>query len=555
MGTETLPLKTLDELLKWTPASAYGRPSDVKLEGSNAWTDNRNGPRTLLCHDMRGGYLADRFTDGCNVASDEPYLFYHWSHIHGFIYFSHNFVTIPPTGWINAAHRNNVPVFGTLITEWDDGKAIWDRLLSDADLLKEVALKLVQIADHYGFDGWLINIENSIEPEHIEKVLLFLHWLRQCNTLSSAPTNPQTVIWYDSITIKGDLKWQNSLNDHNMKFFQFVDGIFLNYNWKLHDLVTAKKTAGRFRQYDVFVGVDVFGRGCWGGGGWNTSTALEVIHAHDMSVALFAPGWVLECNDSSAFLANQNTFWDSISSHLSKHKVCRLPVSTNFCVGYGTKEFVNGAGKCVPTERDGQICKDHWYDLNRHGLQPSWTNSSGVGDSRTTMRLNHDDGWNGGGCLELISDDSASWSLFKTDIDLSYSPLTVEITLKIGTPLPEQEITCDLRLHLRRNLCRNVVRLICGKTKETITWQEVDISRVLPYETVSANADESDSGWRTLRFIISNILTGGRVLEEISLHVGKFQKPVSWATTRILLGGFHMNSIRTSDDNQSSVEE
>lgn len=28
--------------------------------------------------------------------------------------------------------------------------------------------------------------------------------------------------------------------------------------------------AGEKRQHDIYVGVDVFGRGCPGGGGWNT---------------------------------------------------------------------------------------------------------------------------------------------------------------------------------------------------------------------------------------------------------------------------------------------
>lgn len=126
-------------------------------------------------------------------------------------------------------------------------------------------------------------------------------------------------------------------------FFQFVDGIFLNYNWKLKDLAMAKKTAGPFRRYDVFVGVDVFGRGCYGGGGWNTAAALEVIRQHDMSVAMFAPGWVLECNASADFLANQNRFWSAISPLLPQHGISRLPIETSFCIGFGRKKYRAGA--------------------------------------------------------------------------------------------------------------------------------------------------------------------------------------------------------------------
>lgn len=33
-----------------------------------------------------------------------------WHCIDTFVYFSHHLVTIPPPGWINAAHTNGVPV-------------------------------------------------------------------------------------------------------------------------------------------------------------------------------------------------------------------------------------------------------------------------------------------------------------------------------------------------------------------------------------------------------------------------------------------------------------
>lgn len=53
-------------------------------------------------------------------------------------------------------------------------------------------------------------------------------------------------------------------------FFDACDGIFLNYNWSIADLQHSLYLSGSERQHDVYVGVDVFGRGCFGGGGWNT---------------------------------------------------------------------------------------------------------------------------------------------------------------------------------------------------------------------------------------------------------------------------------------------
>jgi endo-beta-N-acetylglucosaminidase D len=64
---------------------------------------------------------------------------------------------------IGPALTNYLIFSGTLITEWDDGKAIWDKLTADPAMLRQTALLLIQIAEHYGFDGWLINVENSIQ--------------------------------------------------------------------------------------------------------------------------------------------------------------------------------------------------------------------------------------------------------------------------------------------------------------------------------------------------------------------------------------------------------
>ena len=46
-------------------------------------------------------------------------------------------------------------------------------------------------------------------------------------------------------------------------FFDVCDGIFLNYNWSDSGLSSSRFLA-RDRQGEVYVGIDVFGRGCYG---------------------------------------------------------------------------------------------------------------------------------------------------------------------------------------------------------------------------------------------------------------------------------------------------
>jgi hypothetical protein len=53
-------------------------------------------------------------------------------------------------------------------------------------------------------------------------------------------------------------------------------GIFLNYCWDEEKLAKSW-AAAEPRQSDVYVGIDVFGRGCPGGGGFNTCEAARMI--------------------------------------------------------------------------------------------------------------------------------------------------------------------------------------------------------------------------------------------------------------------------------------
>jgi hypothetical protein len=100
-------------------------------------TKATKSPKTLVCHDMNGGYHEDKYTHGCDHILVEPYTFLHWSKIDAFIYFSHHFITIPPLGWIDSGHRNGVQVLGTIITEFESGTKICDEILANEGIFFE----------------------------------------------------------------------------------------------------------------------------------------------------------------------------------------------------------------------------------------------------------------------------------------------------------------------------------------------------------------------------------------------------------------------------------
>lgn len=119
----------------------------------------------------------------------------------------------------------------------------------------------------------------------------------------------ETLWWwcrYDSVTIDGKLTWQNQLNENNKPFFDLCDGILVNYSWEVFTSATYNleilpffplndfgKTfffcmaqenfpkesaivAGE-RKFDVYMGVDVFGRNSYGGGQWKVQSNTSLL--------------------------------------------------------------------------------------------------------------------------------------------------------------------------------------------------------------------------------------------------------------------------------------
>uniref|UniRef100_A0AAY4AVR5 Cytosolic endo-beta-N-acetylglucosaminidase n=2 Tax=Denticeps clupeoides TaxID=299321 RepID=A0AAY4AVR5_9TELE len=379
-------LQSLDELLSWkrSEASPFNVATVPLANRQPSYAASQK--RTLVCHDMMGGYLDDRFIQGAEV--ETPYAFYHWDYIDIFNYFSHNMVTIPPVCWTNTAHKHGVLSLGTFITEWTDGAKMCEKFLADKESYCAVADKLVEMSDCYGFDGWLINIENVLSETAVKNMPPFLHYLTDC---MHKRVTGSVVIWYDSVLQDGKLKWQNELNDHNRVFFEACDGLFTNYNWTESSLEFMKVySAAQGRLADVFVGVDVFARGEVVAGKFETNKALSLIRKHGFSTALFAPGWVYECHDKTAFRMNQDKFWGLLSEHLFIHRpFFLLPVVSSFCLGFGKNLFQKGQ----------VIMERNWFNLNAQELQPHYYTETLENQGWIRTQGCPEDAWSGGSSL------------------------------------------------------------------------------------------------------------------------------------------------------------
>lgn len=144
-----------------------------------------------------------------------------------------------------------------------------------------------------------------------------------------------------------------------------MDGIFTNYTWKSTYPSESALLAGD-RNYSVFTGIDFWGRGQYGGGGFNVHKAIRVIQKAGTSVALFAPAWTWEFLGQESFEINESRLWTSsslppilpqaintpstwpdcndpgcITEYLDSRPISHS-FNTFFNVGFGTRYFMNG---------------------------------------------------------------------------------------------------------------------------------------------------------------------------------------------------------------------
>ncbi|KAH6762823.1 Glycosyl hydrolase family 85 [Perilla frutescens var. hirtella] len=419
------PLQTLEELNSRAYFKSFHYPFNkaaVKLPPAAAG-ELAKRPRTLVCHDMAGGYTDDKFVQG--GAKADAFAIWHWYLIDVFVYFSHNLVTLPPPCWTNTAHRHGVKVLGTFIMEWDEGKKRADTLLASKDSVHMYADRLTELAVSLGFDGWLINMEVNLDPGQIPNLKEFVSYLSQ-TMHSSLPGS--LVIWYDSVTVDGDLSWQNQLNDKNKPFFDLCDGIFANYSWEEdYPKLSAKVAADR--KFDVYMGIDVFGRGTYGGGQWTTNVALDVIKKDDVSAAIFAPGWVYETKQPPDFQTAQNRWWGLVEQSWGtvQNYPNVLPFYSNFDQGHGYHIYSDGK----------QISSTQWNNISSQSFQPFIKYS---GDSTTEpIQVSIDfkgASYSGGGSITFIGtlDDRAEFTarLFHGELPLGNSPVHFTYSVKTG---------------------------------------------------------------------------------------------------------------------------
>ncbi|KAK1234908.1 hypothetical protein PQX77_001870 [Marasmius sp. AFHP31] len=490
--------KTLEELDEWfeTPHRDYDSVLPYRPRSSSSSPSTSTQGKLLVCHDYKGGYTESPHSMG--------YTFNFWSICDIFVYFSHHRVTIPPPGWITAAHRQGVKILGTLIFEGNAeedclrllvGKLPSSNPSSNSSstssktkkthshsqpktptlpLTPHYARLLAELAKQRGFDGYLLNFECPLRGG-VEQTRALAAWITLLRgELGRRVGGWVEVSWYDSVVFTGQLAWQDRLNSWNLPFFLAADSIFTNYTWYNHypsltaqyfstldpSLIKSNSDSSSSKSktlQDIYVGVDIWGRGSHGNGGFGSYKALSHISPRTLglSVAIFGQAWSWESEqDKPGF--KWETWWEydrklwtgtrdeeeekTVGGYIPECPMKRgerecagvegvhgegfVPVKaffesqvgevgeggafhTTFCPGVGRKWFVDGEPVFSSSSGAGG-----WTDVDKQTsvgdlVWPKPCVEWEVGRIPSVRpKIEMGDAWNGGSCLRLdITDD------------------------------------------------------------------------------------------------------------------------------------------------------
>ncbi|MEM8494377.1 MAG: glycoside hydrolase [Planctomycetota bacterium] len=321
------------------------------------------------------------------------YAFSHWQYVDALVFWggsaSEGNILAPNAPVIDAAHRNGVPVYGTVFLPpavfGGEIVRLSDLVQQSSDGSFPLADKLIDIARRNRFDGWFINQETEgASPQLAAQTREFLAYLQ-------SKSDDLEIVWYDAMVESGAVSWQGALNESNDGYFQETptsartsDSMLLDFRWSPATLAgAAGAAAARGRsQYELYAGVNVEGAG------WNqTGEPLDQIfpdgQSHRTSVGFYRPEWTERSSSGVEDFHRRDTLfwsgansdpsdtsgsvgdsgWKGVSNYVpAKSPITNGPFVTSFNLGHGHDYWV-----------DGEIVRSGgWNNLGLQDVTPTW---------------------------------------------------------------------------------------------------------------------------------------------------------------------------------------
>ncbi|GAU69703.1 beta-N-acetylglucosaminidase [Streptomyces sp. NBRC 110611] len=353
-------------------------------------------------------------------ATADYYAPTHWAYLDELVFWGgssgEGLILAPNAPVVDAAHRNGVPVLGTVFLPPAafGGQLRWTRDLVQRDAAGRFPLagKLVEVATVYGFDGWFINAETDGGDAALAGAMReFLRALR-----AAGAGHGLRITWYDAMNRTGRVGWQGALNDLNQPFFQdgagpVADTMFVDFRWSAASLAGSGRLAERLGRdrYELWAGVDVESAG------WDTPADWEAIvpagRDHVVSYGFYRPEWTLHHLPAGRtpgdFHAADDRFWSGAvldparpggagagwrapaTAVADRSTLTALPFATSFNTGHGLRWYENGA-----------VTSDSpWNHLGLQDRLPPRRWAVRADGERPEVSLDFADAWRGGSSL------------------------------------------------------------------------------------------------------------------------------------------------------------
>lgn len=212
------------------------------------------------------------------------------------------------------------------------------------------------------------------------------------------------VVWYGSLSRSGKRKSFVRLDEASTDFFKNVDAFYADYGWVPDDA----KFSAAFeldRRYDVFMGIDVFGRhNMLGGGKMNCGEPLCLAWNSGVSAALFAPGWTHECcqhEEQEDFVVVESRFWGAVRDSWKVKSPCYDALGGKNCL-YSAFNIGRGVGVWAEGRRVGSGTWSNMTELDvqtTQALHAGSTVTTATGSMKAAIC--HDMAFQGGSSVQL----------------------------------------------------------------------------------------------------------------------------------------------------------
>lgn len=497
------------DLLDWTPGE---NPNDIynvssiplaervdkeKLTPAN---DTQNKDVKVVAISIMNSSTSGNAPHGLNTVSSN--VFSYWQYIDKLVYWGgssgEGLIVTPSADVIDAGHKNGVPVLGTVFFPQaaHGGKIGWlnDFLQKDENGEFPMVDKLIEVADYFGFDGWFINQEtegSESDPDGLlteEHAALMQEFIK---AFKAKAGDSLELMWYDSMTVSGEMDWQNALTDENKYFIigedqeAVADSMFLNFWWNTNTyapdelLKASSEKAAELGvdPYDLYAGIDVQANGTKTNVRWNLYAADG--QAPYTSLGLYCPSWtyfaaedffsdyqekegqlwVNEKGDPFVDITAEEGKWAGISTYaIEKTVVNSVPFITNFSMGNGYNFFINGE----------KVSTKDWNNRSLQDVLPTyrWHIEQGEGNGLDVI-MDYSDAYYGGTSVKMYGkvakDQPSTLKLYSSDLAITEG---LSFTAKA-------KCSVELSMSLVVTLSDGTTQIIPGDQKVGTEWTSI----------------------------------------------------------------------------------